>query len=297
MNKITIFTPTYNRAYTLKRLYDSIKVQEYENFEWIIVDDGSKDNTKELIQSFIDEKKVDIKYFFQENSGKHIAINKGVEEATGNLFFIVDSDDYITSDALNIINKWEKTIKEDKFIGIVGLRIYPDNNIIGSTFHNSNNYIDATSLEKYKYNITGDKSEVCYTDILKKYKFPKIDDEKFMTEAYIWNKIARDELKFRWFNEPLIVCEYRDDGLTKNIRNIYKKYPKGQLLYLKESMEFEEDFMRKLKVYYWYVEIAKDIYSNKEIKTHLKIGNIKLYSLLLMGKVKNFLNKKLRGEK
>ena len=91
LNKITIFTPAYNRAYTLQRLYESIKKQEYKNFEWISVDDGSKDNTKELIHSFISEKKVDIKYFFQENSGKHIAINKGVEEASGNLFSLLGS--------------------------------------------------------------------------------------------------------------------------------------------------------------------------------------------------------------
>ena len=118
MKKITIFTPTYNRAYTLKKLYDSIVVQDYSAIEWIIVDDGSSDSTKELVTSFIEENKIDIKYFYQENSGKHIAINRGVEEAQGELFFIVDSDDYLTKDALNIINKWENTLGEGKYIGV-----------------------------------------------------------------------------------------------------------------------------------------------------------------------------------
>ena len=160
LNKITIFTPTYNRAHTLKRLYESIKVQKYPDFEWIIIDDGSSDGTNELVKSFIDENVIKIKYFFQENSGKHIAINKGIEEASGNLFFMVDSDDYITPDALNIIDKWEETIDGEKYIGIAGLKIFENKKIIGSTFKDSIEFVDTTSLEKRKYNISGDKAEV-----------------------------------------------------------------------------------------------------------------------------------------
>lgn len=286
MNRITIFTPTYNRAHTLERLYNSIKNQEYKNFEWIIVDDGSKDNTKELVQSFIDEKKVDIKYFFQENSGKHIAINKGAEEASGNLFFIVDSDDCITSNALTEIDKWEATLNEENFIGIGGLRIFTDNKINGTTFENANGYLDCTSLERRKNGITGDKAEVVYTEILKKYKFPKIDGEKFMPEAYVWNKISHDGFKFRWVNEPFIIGEYLEDGLTKNIKGNLMKSAKSQLLFLKDYIEFEDDFIRKIAHYSSYVGIAKSIYSNKEIRKKLNIGPIRFYLFLGIFKIR-----------
>ena len=97
---ITVFTPTYNRAYMIDKLYDSLCLQTCKDFEWIVVDDGSVDNTEELIQNFIQENKIHIVYYKQKNQGKHIAINKGVELAKGELFFIVDSDDILPKDSL-----------------------------------------------------------------------------------------------------------------------------------------------------------------------------------------------------
>lgn len=287
MNKITIFTPTYNREETLPKLYDSIKSQKYKNFEWIIVDDGSIDNTQKIIKQWINENKVEIKYFYQKNSGKHIAINKGVNEATGNLFFIVDSDDYLTPNALNIINNWEKTINKNNkyYAGISGLKIHENGKIIGTTFKNEE-YVDATSLERRKYKILGDKAEIFYTNILKKYKFPKIEGENFISEAYIWNKIATNGYKIRWFNEPLVICEYRADGLSKNKGKISEKNPKGQLLYLKELIKYEKNYIRKIAHYSTYVKIAKKIYSNKEIKKQLNINLLELNILLFISKIR-----------
>lgn len=298
MTKITIFTPTYNRAYLLKRLYDSIKVQPYSNFEWIIVDDGSNDNTKELINEFINENIVNIKYFYQENSGKHIAINRGVEEASGELFYIVDSDDYIPKNALNIIDKWEKTIIEkDKFAGVAGLKVDEDNKIMGTTFSTALEYVDATSLEREIYNITGEKAEVFYTQILKQYKFPKIEGEKFITEAYIWNKMANDGYKLRWFNENIMICKYMDDGLTKNLNKINEMNPKGYLLFLLDDIKYEKSFFKKIKKSYWYVGLAKKIYSKQEIKKQLKIGNIKFNCFLLLYRIRCFIRKEDLGGK
>ena len=104
--KITVFTPTYNRAYTLERLYKSLLNQTSYDFEWLIVDDGSTDNTSELIKSFQNNQLFDVRYYKQGNGGKHVAINKGVELAEGELFFIVDSDDYLTDDAIAITKKY-----------------------------------------------------------------------------------------------------------------------------------------------------------------------------------------------
>ena len=98
--KLTLFTPTYNRAHLLERLYSSIKKQTYHHFEWLIVDDGSTDNTNEVVKTFIEEGIITIKYVFKRNGGKHRAINEGVQQAQGELFFIADSDDMLPPDAL-----------------------------------------------------------------------------------------------------------------------------------------------------------------------------------------------------
>jgi glycosyltransferase involved in cell wall biosynthesis len=119
---ITVFTPTYNRAKLLKRLYDSLCVQTFTDIEWLIIDDGSVDNTEKIVNGFIAENKIGIRYIKQRNGGKHRAINHGVREAKGELFFIVDSDDWLPEDSLETINKYYQGIKDDKsFAGISGL--------------------------------------------------------------------------------------------------------------------------------------------------------------------------------
>lgn len=278
---ISVFTPSYNRGNLLYKLYNSLAVQTNKDFEWIIVDDGSTDNTKEVVESFISDGKVNIRYIYQKNSGKHIAINNGVVKAKGKYFFIVDSDDYITSNALELIYNWFKTINNSEmYAGIGGQKIEQDGNLIGKTF--DGDYIDCTSLERKKNNIFGDKAEVFYTDILKKYPFPKIDDERFLPEAYVWNKIAYDGYKIRWFNEPLIVCEYLDDGLTKNASKLIDNNYKGQLLYIKDLIKYDNSFFAKIAHYSSYCGIAIKHYTKKEIKKELNIGNIKLNFCILI---------------
>lgn len=215
---ITIFTPTYNRGYILNKCYESLKRQSYKNFEWIIYDDGSKDNTEKIVQEFIKEDIIDIKYFYSENCGKHIAINKGTNLAKGELFFIVDSDDYLTDTALElVINAWnsiDNSIKNE-FVGVAGRRhlVNKDNN----KFNFSEKYYDADTI---RFNLIDnniqDKAEVYVTDILRRYKFPEFKDENFMTEAVVWYKIAEDGYKIRWFNDDIYICEYLEDGLTAN---------------------------------------------------------------------------------
>ena len=291
MNRITIFTPAYNRAHTLRRLYNSIKEQEHPNFEWIIVDDGSKDNTKELVKEFISEQKVDIKYFYQENSGKHIAINKGVEAASGNLFFMIDSDDFMPNDALNVIEKWEKTLNDGKYIGIAGLRKFTNGEINGTTFDNEEGYFDCGSLERFSNGMTGDKAEVVYTEIFKKYKFPKFEGENFLCEGYVWDKISRDGYLFRWFNEPLIIGEYLEDGLTKKWDEINKRCPKGRLAYMRECIKYEKNFLLKMKQMAWYVGFARGIYTDKEIREQLGINRFKMCLLKIISKLRRILKR------
>ena len=172
--KITVFTPTFNRAYIIENLYRSLQRQSFRDFEWLIVDDGSTDNTEELINSWIDEKNdFPIRYYKKENGGKCRAINYGVDLAKGLLFFNVDSDDYLTDDALEKIATWEESLPKDKkFCGVVG-------NLGTSPTETPNTpwpepYRDANLLERYdEYTdkpIDGERAWVFYTEIQKKYK-------------------------------------------------------------------------------------------------------------------------------
>ncbi|MCG1011517.1 glycosyltransferase family 2 protein [Tepidanaerobacter sp. GT38] len=246
--KITVFTPTYNRAYTLRRLYNSLLDQSYKNFEWIIVDDGSTDNTQEVIQKFIDEGFISIIYYKQKNGGKHRAINKGLDLAKGELFFIVDSDDYLTKNSLEVIVKgWSEIKNKDKFCGISGLKGFTPSKVVGNSLKN---YItDCSILDyRYKFGIKGDKAEVFVTNILRDNKFPEIEGENFISEAIVWNRLGSKYL-MRWINEIIYICDYLDDGLTSKSVSLRIKNIKGTLLLYKSNLEYDIPFKYKLKNY------------------------------------------------
>lgn len=237
---ITVCTPTYNRAHLLNKLYTSLKKQNYNSFQWIIVDDGSTDDTEAIVNEFIKENNINIRFIKKKNGGKHTALNIGIDNAEGELFWIVDSDDYIIDDALKYIwNKWCELKDNKDFAGLSALRGYENKKVIGTTVNEE--YIDADVLTyRYKYRVLGDKSEVYRTDILKKYKFPEYREEKFLTEAVVWNRIANDGYKIRWFNKVIYICEYLEGGLTntsdKNIMDSWQ----GTTLYYKELLSYKQ---------------------------------------------------------
>ena len=244
---VTVFTPTYNRMKTLERLYSSLLMQDSMCFEWLIVDDGSIDKTEEYCKTIAKKcKSFAIRYYKQPNQGKHVAINYGVKLANGRLFFIVDSDDYLLEDAISSIIGWEKTIDDcQEFAGVAGNKGFSKSDLIGKTFECE--YVDATSLERKNYSIYGDKAEVFYTDILKKYPFPVFVDEKFMTENVVWYRIASDNYKIRWFNEIIYIAEYRTDGLTSNQYKIlaekYLKLDYYQIVRSKVSLKKAANYL------------------------------------------------------
>ena len=161
---ITVFTPCYNRAHTIERLYHSLVLQTNKNFEWIIVDDGSTDNTEQIVNVFIKESNdFPICYFKKDNGGKHTAINFGVQKANGEAFFIVDSDDWLPKNAIDRIIYYFDQIKNKKdFAGICGNKMLPTKEIIGKTFDGE--VLDITALERKKFYIIGDKAEVYKTE-------------------------------------------------------------------------------------------------------------------------------------
>lgn len=234
--RITVFTPVYNRGDLLQRLYLSLKRQTFTDFEWIVINDGSTDNTEEVMQKIIhDEKTFLIQYVSTQNGGKHRAINLGVQRAKGELFCIVDSDDYLTKDALVWIDQVEASIPQERkkaFGGICGLKGFSEESIIGKTF---DGYIlDITMLERIQYGITGDKAEVFYTEILRKYPFPEFEQETFITECVVWDRIASDGYLLRFFNQIIEVCNYLSDGLTAQGETLLLRNPRGYGLYLSQ---------------------------------------------------------------
>lgn len=249
---ITIFTPTYNREKTLSKLYDSLKNQNDFDFEWIVVDDGSTDNTKKLIENFKSENIIDIKYFYQENGGKMRAINHGLQKSSGEYFFIVDSDDYLSFDAVSKIKEYTKTIS-DKFAGVVFRKI----NISQKDYENihfTEKYIDSTPIDiVFKEHQVGDKGEVFKTSILKKYPFPEIEGEKFVPEAYIWNKIGKNYL-LRYIDYGIYYFEYLEDGYTKNFKRDLKRNPKGFSLYYRDMLTYDIPLKAKLKYFIRYMQ-------------------------------------------
>lgn len=263
---VTVFTPLYNRAYIVERLYTSLKNQTVKDFEWLVIDDGSIDNAQEKFNEWKNQDNgFEIRYIKCENGGKHRAINKGVPLAKGELFFIVDSDDCLPENSIKTIIEIENGIEnKSEFAGLSGVRRTLDDKLIGTTFESD--YIDATSLEREKFGITGDKSEVFYTHILKKYPFPEFEGEKFVTEDVVWSRIAADGYKIRWTNEPIYTGEYLDDGLTSKGREIYINSPLGYALYVKQTAKLRKmNSKEKINYYYYFYYDVKGKISLKEV--------------------------------
>lgn len=250
---ITVFTPTYNRAHLLTRLYESLKAQSFQDFEWIIVDDGSTDNTEELINEWIQQAvrciggmKGGFRYIKQSNGGKHRAINRGVQEARGELFFIVDSDDILPKQSLERVAFFYNQIRNDsQYAGVCGLRSYFNGDQIGG--EQLFDTIDCSMLDiRQKYKIKGDMAEVVRTEIMRQYPFPEIEGEKFCPEALVWNRIAQSYV-MRYFHESVYLCEYLPGGLTDRIVKIRMDSPQATMQCYKEMLDYNISIKSKIR--------------------------------------------------
>ena len=256
--KFTIFTPTFNRKELLEKLYKSLQKQTYKDFEWLIVDDGSADGTKEKVEEFLSEKKLDIKYYFKENGGKQRAYNFATDKANGELFICLDSDDeYVENGLETILKYWKKYEKNNNIAGMGYLSTYPNREVIGSSFPEKE--VISTQFDIYnKYGVKGDKGLMFRTEIIKKYKFPVFDDEKFITEAVVYNRIC-EKYKMVYINEKIEIKEYQEDGLTAKYNNLLLRNPKGQALYHNEINSQNLSFKQKIlnnAVYYKFCRAA-----------------------------------------
>lgn len=236
--KLSILTATYNRAKFLKRIYDSIL--KNLNFgleaEWIIIDDGSSDDTYDVVNKFILEDKFKIKYIYQQNLGKMSAINKAVQIATGELIVDCDSDDFFTDNAFEIINKNSKKLLENpKLYALCFFKKDTHGNISGNKFKSDE--LISTMFDLYfKDNVMGEKILVFNAKIRKFFKHELEAGEKFVTEARMYHKMDED-YKILCINEPIEIGDYMPDGYTNNIMNTFRSSPQGYYCYFKEILK------------------------------------------------------------
>lgn len=238
---VTVFTPAYNRGYTLGRLYKSLLGQTDKRFCWIVVDDGSTDDTEELVSTWIKENKVDVQYYKQENQGKPSAHNKGVELSRTELFTCVDSDDYLKDNAIEeIITAWNS--HPDDCIGILGYR-EREGTILTSC--SDDTLSKGTLRYLYDHGLSGDTILVYKTEVLKRYSFPKFKDEKFIPEAYLYDLLDR-EGKLMLLRKSLYVCEYLPDGYTAGMARLLYCNPEGYFCYINQRLKFDVSIKQRL---------------------------------------------------
>lgn len=233
---ITVYTPTYNRAYILQNLYSSLCRQTNKKFHWIIIDDGSSDGTKELVKSWQEESILSIQYYYQENQGKQIAANFAHSLITTELHTCMDSDDYLEDDALEYVeNIWTSSKRKNNSSGVVGLDRYSNGDIVGTRF--PENLEHAKFSHFRKLGISGDKKFFLRTDLVNKYgPYPNIAKERFPAPGYLYRLIDQ-ESEFILTNKILSVVEYLPDGISKNKLNQLKKNPNAFLFYRIERMK------------------------------------------------------------
>jgi glycosyltransferase involved in cell wall biosynthesis len=215
MTLFTVFTPTYNRAHTLTRLYDSLVSQSLRDFEWLVVDDGSTDATRSLVAGLAAGAPFDVRYLWQPNGGTHVAMNTGVQAATGELFLTLDSDDWCVPQALERFAYHWRSIparRRDGYAAVTALCQDPDGHLIGDPF--PADVLDSNSLEvSYRYRVGGDKWGFTRTDVMRQFPFPT-GDFTFIPSGVVWLAIAR-EYRTRYVNEKLKYVEYLPDGQSR----------------------------------------------------------------------------------
>ena len=221
---VTVFTPTYNRAGYLGELFESLKSQTNHGFKWFIIDDGSTDNTEEVVKNFFDQCDFEIEYMKKENGGKHTALNIAFRAIDSDYTFIVDSDDTLTQDAIQRIYDNDVIVRENNLAGMCFLKGYDEKKVIGTPFPEEGIFNDIEL--RYSKKIAGDKMEIWRTNVLKCHQFPEFKGERFQGENYVWWKIAF-EYDMLYINKIIYIAEYLPDGLSKSGKKLRISCPLG----------------------------------------------------------------------
>ena len=250
---VTVLTPAYNRADGLSALWESLCAQTSKNFSWLIIDDGSTDDTKSAVLGFIEKSDFDIEYIKKENGGKHTALNLAISCVKTPLSFIVDSDDTLTPDAIETIEKsYEEFGENSDICGFSFLRAYRDGRINGKPFPKDfwvESYINARINSN---DMNSDKAEVYKTECLREFPFPEFSGERFLGEDVVWIRMAR-KYKTVHINSAIYIGEYQSDGLTKNRRIHNMNSPNGCVARASEYLYSDICLKMRIKGYLQYL--------------------------------------------
>ena len=245
--QITVLTATYNRAHLLSDLYQSLCRQTSKEFDWVIIDDGSEDGTKALVEKWLRaENRFSIRYSFVPNGGKNRAINFGVKQVVTPYTMIVDSDDYLTDDAIEYLTKRLDNISpEEKLAGIAGLKGISINESLHKLDFKRDSYVLANNLERKDYGLDKDACEVYLTDLLLSHPFEVWEGEKFVPEEIVWNQLALEGYSLRWYNKVTCIVRYQEEGLTKGSWALLKNNPMGYASMYRQRIELSMSWKDK----------------------------------------------------
>lgn len=223
MKTLTVFTPTFNRAHTLSRTYESLCRQTSSDFEWLVIDDGSTDNTKELVNGWIKENKIPIKYAYKENGGLHTGYNKAIELMNTEICVCIDSDDWMPDNAVEVIVDFWEVKGGNNYSGIIGKDYTPNGKAIGNEFPNLESVHIIELMSRYKN--SGDRKIVMRVDLLKKvFPQPSFEEEKNFNPIFLILKIDQEH-PFLLLDKNLCFVDYQQDGMSANIVNQYFNSP------------------------------------------------------------------------
>lgn len=238
MKILTVITTTYNRDYCLHQVYESLVRQRCQDFIWLIIDDGSKDKTKELVDSWIADNKIEIEYYYKENGGMHTARNLAYEKAHTEINVIIDSDDWMADDAVEkIISFWNEN-KHDDIAGVFSLNANPKGEIIGTRMPEG---LKQCHFDEFwhKYKMKGDKKLIYRSDLTKLYPYPEFEGEKFFPPSY---KFLFFDLKYTMLvmNDVTCIVDYNDDSMTRDKFAQYRNSPKGFAFFRNEMSKISK---------------------------------------------------------
>lgn len=300
MKMLTIFTPAYNRAHTIGRTYESLCRQTCKDFEWLVIDDGSTDNTKELVAGWMKEDKISIRYIYQENQGMHGAHNTAYKNIHTELNTCIDSDDWMPDDAVEkIVSTWKKEGNLN-LSGLVGLDIIEDGSVIGTRFPEDRKTIKVGKF--YEEGGRGDKKLVYRTDIINSVPdYPIFEGERYLGLAYKY-LLVEEKYEMLIVNHPLAVVDYQQDGSSYGMYRQYWNNPNGWMFYRKFEMDHTSSFFRKLKLSIHYVSSCiranhiRDILDNSQPFLTLMLSPVG-FAFYYYTKYKVTGNKKMKFDK
>lgn len=259
---LTVFTPTYNRRKYLERAYDSLKRQTVKDFMWIIVDDGSSDDTKEYVDKWIEENELKIRYTYVPNGGKMRAHNIGAKMCETELFVCLDSDDYLVDDAVEVIEKewkiatagWKKREDSRELGGIIAHKGKSNTDLLSGCEFPVSGYHGL--FELYLNGYRGETTLVFKTEVIQKFPFPEIEGEKYVPEDYIYDKIDV-EYEYIVLDKIITVCEIVSEGYTDSVIKLKHNNPIAFYMYYEQRAIITPVSALKLKYAGFYVKYAK----------------------------------------